>query len=140
VTAGTRDEGGGTAGGAATNAAGASSRPADVRPGITGPITGVEPEFLADIPKDNLVGAIVALASELYIVRERLQTLEAELVGRKVLPANAVESHVPSEQEARERQADVASFVNRVLTELARPPQPTSNVDPDVGKYLKPVR
>ncbi len=113
---------------------------AGARPGITGPITGVEPEFLADIPKDNLVGAIVALASELYIVRERLQTLEAELVGRKVLPANAVENHVAGEQEARERQADVTSFVNRVLTELARPPRPTSNVDPDVGKYLKPVR
>lgn len=133
MNAGTR--GGGTRSG--TPSTGGS---ADVRPGITGPITGVEPEFLADIPKDNLVGAIVALASELYIVRERLQTLEAELVGRKVLPANAVETHVAGEQEARERQADVASFVNRVLTELARPPRPTSNVDPDVGKYLKPVR
>jgi hypothetical protein len=112
----------------------------DVRPGITGPITGIEPEFLADIPKDNLVGAIVALASELYIVRERLQTLEAELVTRKVLPPNAVEEHVPREDEARTRQADVTGFVNRVLSELARPPLPTSRVDPDVGRYLRPVR
>jgi hypothetical protein len=118
-----------------------SVRPSDdVRPGITGPITREEPEFLADIPKDNLVGAIVALASELYIVRERLQTLEAELVGRKVLPPNAVEDHVPRDDEARARQADVTAFVNRVLSELSRTAQPTSRIDPGVGKYLKPVR
>ena len=112
----------------------------DARPGITGPITGEEPQFLADLPKDNLVGAIVALASELYVVRERLQTLEAELVGRKVLPPNAVEDHAPREDEARVRQADVTAFVNRVLSELSRPPRPTSRIDPGVGKYLKPVR
>jgi hypothetical protein len=111
----------------------------DVRPGVTGPITDAEPEFLADLPKDNLVGAIVALASELYIVRERLQTLEAELVGRKLLPPNAVEDHVPREDEARIRQADVASFVHRVLSELSRPARPTSRVDAGVGRYLKPV-
>lgn len=114
--------------------------PQDVRPGITGPITDVEPEFLGDIPKDNLVGAIVALASELYVVRERLQTLEAELIGRKVLPPHAVEEHVSREDEARARQADVTGFVNRVLSELARAPQPTSRIDPEVGRYLKPVR
>jgi hypothetical protein len=112
----------------------------DLRPGITGPITGEEPEFLANVPKDNLVGAIVALASELYVVRERLQALESELVGRKVLPPNAVEDHVPREDEARARQADVTAFVNRVLSELSRPPQPTSRIDPGVGKYLKPLR
>jgi hypothetical protein len=109
----------------------------DLRPGITGPITTEEPEFLADVPKDNLVGAIVALASELYVVRERLQTLEAELVGRKVLPPNAVEDRVPRDDEARARQADVTAFVNRVLSELSRSSQPTSRIDPGVGKYLK---
>lgn len=107
------------------------------RPGITGPITGEEPEFLADVPKDNLVGAIVALASELYIVRERLQALEAELVSRRVLPPHAVEDHAPREDEARALQADVASFVSRVLSELSRSAQPTSRIDPRVGKYLR---
>jgi hypothetical protein len=104
----------------------------DVRPGITGPITGEEPEFLADIPKDNLVGAIVALASELYIVRERLQTLEAELVGRKVLPPNAVEDHVPRDDQARARQADVTAFVkSRAVRTVPPPPsQPRASIRP----------
>ncbi|MCZ8133352.1 MAG: hypothetical protein O9284_18975 [Steroidobacteraceae bacterium] len=106
------------------------------RPGLDGPITGVEPEFLHDVPKDNLVGAIVALAAELYIVRERVQTLEAELVGRKVLPPHAVEDHAPREDEARARAADLASFVNRVLSELSRPPRPTSSIDPGVTRHL----
>jgi hypothetical protein len=29
--------------------------------------------------------------------------------------------------------------VNRVLSELSRTGQPTSRIDPGVGKYLKPV-
>jgi len=108
----------------------------DVRPGLDGPITGTEPEFLRDVPKDNLVGAIVALAAELYVVRERLHTLEAELVGRKVLPAQAVEEHAPREDESRVRQADLGAFVNRVLSELSRPARPTSKVDPAVVQHL----
>lgn len=114
----------------------------DARPAaaLTGPVVGTEPDFLKTVPMDNAVGAIVALSAELYILRERLQALEAELAARKVLPAGAVENHAPTPEGARARQADLDAFTHRILSELARDRVPTSSIDPDVGKYLRTIR
>jgi hypothetical protein len=46
---------------------------------LPGPIVGAEPDFLGALPMDNAVGAIVALTSEVWMLRERLAALEAEL-------------------------------------------------------------
>ena len=45
---------------------------------LQGPVTDTEPDFLHDVPMDNAVGAIMALTAEVYLLRERLATLEAE--------------------------------------------------------------
>ncbi len=105
---------------------------------LDGPVLGEEPLFLRDLPTDNLVGAIVALAAEVYILRERLQTLEAELVDRKTLPAGAVEQRTPSAEEQARRADDVARFTNRILSELARNRTPVSTIDPRVKDLLAP--
>lgn len=100
------------------------------------PVTTLEPEFLKQLPVDNLVGAIVALTSEVYLLRERLQTLEAELTTRRVLPEGAVENHVESPEEQQRRADDLAAYTERVLAELARDRVPVSTIDPGVSKYL----
>jgi hypothetical protein len=69
-----------------------------------------EPDFIHDLPVDNLVAAIDGLAAEVYLLRERLQSMEAEL----------------------------AAFVNRVLGEPSRDRKPVSRVDPAVSRYLDP--
>ncbi len=107
---------------------------------LTGPVIGTEPDFLRALPMDNAVGAIVALSAEVYILRERLQALEAELASRKVLPAGAVENRASTPEEEKARQADLAAFTQRILSELARDRVPSSTIDPDVGKYLKTIR
>ena len=52
-----------------------------MRPGfngsLQGPVTGAEPDFLKSLPIDNAVGAIVALTAEVWLLRERLATLES---------------------------------------------------------------
>ncbi|MFO1426290.1 MAG: hypothetical protein U1F11_04825 [Steroidobacteraceae bacterium] len=70
---------------------------------LQGPVLGIEPDFLRALPIDNLVGTIVALTAEVWMLRERLGTLESELTARKLLPAGAVENHAggPEEQQAR---------------------------------------
>ena len=103
---------------------------------LQGPVTDVEPGFLAALPMDNAVGAIVALTAEVYVLRERLATLEAELTGRQVLPAEAVERHRDTPAEAEARAADLAAFTARVLAELTRNRVPVSRIHPEVVKYL----
>jgi hypothetical protein len=104
---------------------------------LDGPILGQDPDFLRALPMDNVVGALVALTGEVYILRERLAALEGELEARRVLPAGAVENHRGSADIEQSRQRDLAAMTNRVLAELARDRTPTSIVHPDVGKYLR---
>lgn len=103
---------------------------------LQGPVTDCEPDFLRDLPPDNLVGAIVALTAEVYLLRERLQTLEAELAAHRVLPADAVERHVDDPERAAAKAADLAAYTERVMTELVRDRVPVSTIDPRVTKYL----
>ncbi len=85
---------------------------------LPGPSSAQEPDFLSGLPMDNAVGAILALSAEVYLLRERLQSLEAELTSRKVLPAGAVENHQPPADEAQRRQDELAAFTQRVMSEL----------------------
>jgi hypothetical protein len=106
-------------------------------PPLAGPVIGQEPDFLAGLPMDNAVGAILALTAEVYMLRERLQSLEAELTGRKLLPPGAVENHQPAPEDAARRQEDLAAYTQRVMSELMRDRTPVSQIDPRVSAYLK---
>lgn len=114
-----------------------------MRPGsnasLQGPIVGIEPDFLRSLPMDNAVGAIVALTAEVWMLRERLGALEAELTSRRVLPEAAVEQHQDSSDRAQARADELAAFTHRVLSELARDRVPVSSIDPEVQKYLHPA-
>ncbi len=105
---------------------------------LDGPVLGQEPDFLGALPMDNVVGALVALTGEVYILRERLAALEGELESRRVLPPGAVENHRGPADTEQARQRELAAMTNRVLAELARDRTPTSTVHPEVGKYLRP--
>jgi hypothetical protein len=116
-----------------------SAPPPEFNAALQGPVTGVEPDFLRALPMDNAVGAIVALTAEVWMLRERLGALEAELAARRVLPEGAVENHQDDPGRRQARAAELAAFTNRVLSELARDRVPVSSIDPDVRKYLDPA-
>ena len=103
---------------------------------LQGPVIGREPDF--HLPMDNAVGAIMALTAEVWLLRERLSTLEAELETRKILPEGAVENHRETPTEAEAKAADLAAYTQRVMAELTRNREPVSSIHPDVEKYLRP--
>ena len=95
---------------------------------LTGPVTTTEPEFLHDIGMDRMVGAFVALASEVYILRDRLGALETVLENTKTIPEGAVEALEETPEQSKTRQDDVQRFVTRVLSELHRSDMPISHI------------
>ena len=107
-----------------------------VRTALTGPITGQEPALLKDLPVDNLVGAVTALASEVYILRERLAFMEAELTRRRVLARDAVETFEPTPEEMESIQRGLDAFIERFWSELGRDTASVSHIDPGVETYL----
>lgn len=103
----------------------------------TGPVTGDEPDWIHDLPVDNLVGAITALSSEVYILRERMRAMERELVRRDALSESAVEDHEPTVEEREADQKDLDAFVNRIWTEIMRDRTTVAKVDPGAVDYFK---
>lgn len=103
----------------------------------TGPVIGPEPNWLHDLPADNLVNALTALAGEVYILRERQRSLERELSRHKVLDKDAVENHAPTPEESQADQDDLKRFIQRLWAEIARTREPWANVAPGVEKYFK---
>jgi hypothetical protein len=93
---------------------------------LQGPVTGAEPHFLRELPMDNAVGAIMALSAEVWLLRERLAALEAQLENHRDNPAAAAA-----------RAADLSAYTERIMSELTRDREPVSHIDPEVGKYLR---
>ena len=101
-----------------------------------GPVLDKEPKLLHDFPQDKVVSALISLASELYIVRDRVRTLESELENTDALRPNAVENHKDTEEERDARAADAQAFANRFWYQLIKPDEPVSKIDPDIKKFL----
>lgn len=101
-----------------------------------GPVTDKEPTLLHDIPQDKIVSALVTLAGELYMVRDRVKVLESELEKHNILPPDAVENHEDTLDEARARAADAQAFADRFWQQLIMSDDPVSRIDPEIKKYL----
>jgi len=82
-------------------------------PGERGP----EQTFFADPALDRAMGVIMALATEVYVLRDRLRALEAELAARGVMPKEALDAE-PSPAALAAAAADRAAFVAHLLEPL----------------------
>ena len=91
----------------------------------------------AQIPHDTLPSADLPSAAAAALLRERLQTLEAELETRKVLPPGAVETRSGNAAESAARNTDLTAFTTRILSELGRDRTPVSSIDPRVKDLLQ---
>jgi hypothetical protein len=103
----------------------------------TGPVTDKEPVLVHDLPQDRIISALVTLASELYMVRDRVKVLEAELEKHNVLPPDAVESHEDTDEQAADRVADAQAFADRFWLQLTMSDEPVSDIDPLIKKYIE---
>ena len=99
---------------------------------IKQPVTVREPYFFNDPMTDRLLGAVMALSSEVHTLRERTRTLEDLLVAKGVLAEGDVEQFEPSAAQRAVRDADLKAIVARVMSELARGEVPQSTVQEQV--------
>ena len=65
--------------------------------------SGKRPYFFADHDVDRLLAIVWAMAGELAVTRERLDTVERLLAGKHVLDRAEIEGFTPDAAAARER-------------------------------------
>jgi hypothetical protein len=74
------------------------------------------PSFFPGNPDvDRLLAMIAALASEVAVLRARLDTHERLAAGRGVFDRAAVEAYAPPDEIAAERRRDIQAIVARVF-------------------------
>lgn len=103
---------------------------------LTGPIGEQEPLLIHDLPTDNVVATITALAGELFVVKDRLAALELELERAGVVAGSSLEGQQLNASERKQRQQELDGFVQRIMSELTRDRTPSSQIRKQAYQYL----
>ena len=76
---------------------------------------GKRPYFFADPDVERLMTIVMALAQEVSVTRERLDTVERLLEKKGVVTRDDIEKFEPTKTEADERGAMTQEFLARIL-------------------------
>ncbi|MBW4681499.1 MAG: hypothetical protein KME19_15485 [Microcoleus vaginatus WJT46-NPBG5] len=76
---------------------------------------GKRPIYLNDPQTDKLLTVILALAGEVSVLHERLDTLERVATTKGLIDLQEIETYQPDEQVAQEREQWRQAYLERVL-------------------------
>jgi len=76
---------------------------------------GKRPFYFDNPESDKLLAIVMALAGEVSVLRERLDTLERLVQAKSILSIEEIETYQPDEQVVQEREQWRADYIARVL-------------------------
>ena len=76
-----------------------------------------EQAFFEDPALDRAFGVVMALAQEVWVLRDRVRAMEAQLAARGVLDAQKLGEEPMTDERAAEREAFVANLMRQLLGE-----------------------
>ena len=76
---------------------------------------GKRPYFLDDKDNERVLNIVMALAQEVAVMRERMDTIERLLEKNKTISRADIESFAPTKAEAAERGLLHQEFITRIL-------------------------
>lgn len=77
-----------------------------------------EQVFFADPSLDRLFGVVMALASEVHVMRDRMRALEAVLGRQGMLAEGALDHWTPTAEQAKAAASDRDAFVAHLMDNL----------------------
>ena len=95
---------------------------------LPGPVGEAEPVLIHDIDQDRMVGAIVALSAELFVVKDKLEKLQRGLEQRGALGPGRLDQPEPDTAAIHTQQRFAQDFAARILSELHRASTPIARV------------
>ena len=76
-----------------------------------------EQTFFADPALDRAFGVVMALAQEVWVLRDRVAGIEAQLAARGILDVGQLNEEPGRDERAAEREAFVAHLMQNLLGE-----------------------
>jgi hypothetical protein len=75
--------------------------------------------FFQDPAVDTLMGVVMALAAEVYVLKDRVRVMEQLLAERDVLSGEQIESFAPTPEQEERFRRDRDQFFERLLRPIA---------------------
>jgi hypothetical protein len=97
---------------------------------------GKRPFFLDDPAVERVMSMVMALAGELSVARERIDSLERVLQKQGVLAPDAIESFVPDATAQAARDAWGRDYIARVLRILSQDAQAMAAPEPTLEEWM----
>lgn len=95
---------------------------------LPGPVGDTEPVLIHDLDQDRLVGAVVALAGELFVVKDKLDKMQRLLEKAGAIAPGLLEAPETEPAAIEAQQQEAQRFAARILSELHRPSTPIARV------------
>jgi hypothetical protein len=92
-----------------------SRKPASGSVRISRTAKGERPQNFQDPAIDKVLGIALSLASEVSVLRDRLDTIERLIEARGLLPRSAIEAYEPAAEERAERAQRRMEYLDRIL-------------------------
>lgn len=93
---------------------------------------GKRPQYLGTPESERLLSMLMALASDVAVMRERLDTVERLLDERGVVRREDIETYRPSREAAYERGLLHRELVNRLLRGVQQDMEAIAEAEPDL--------
>ena len=74
--------------------------------------------FYPDPNVDRVLGVVLELAAEVYVLRDRLRSMEQILERQGLLDAAALDDYAPDAEEQKRRLAERDALIARILTPM----------------------
>ncbi len=102
---------------------------------------GKRPNFLDDPAVERVMSIAMAVAGELAVARERIDTLERVLIQQGVMPVDAIEAYVPDAEAQAARNQWGREYIARVLRMLEQDVQAMNGPqDPALEQVIAELR
>ena len=101
---------------------------------------GKRPEYLDDPAVERLLSITMALAGELSVVRQRLDTLERLIEAKGGVTRAEVEAFVPDKQAAYERGVLTKAYIARVMRGVQQAMEAMATEEPPVEDVIRELR
>ena len=76
---------------------------------------GKRPSYLSDPTSEKMLAMLMALAGEVSVMRDRMETIERLSEKKNVFSLEDIENYVPSDQEQAVRQERRAEYLQRIF-------------------------
>ena len=85
--------------------------------------------FLGDPVLDRMMKVVLALSQELYVLRDRMRTIERLLDEKKVITRSDIDDYMPDPQTQSQILGERDAYIERLFSPLSDTGDPERSVD-----------